>query len=287
MENEYSPQILHEEIKERAHQIYLRRLENTNDFVSVTPEQDWHQAERELSKEMTSKGWNWGFKGKTGFELVQLFLFPLLLVLLGSLFPIIQQRIADEQYREEALQSYYKDMRELILDKNLKSSSPRDEVVSIARARTLSVFKQLDTQRKGLITLFLKESNLITLKIDDQGNLIRVDGKGSLTTDQSGRLLSQTGIISMSGADLTDTNLNNLDLRYVSFWHTNLTSAQLKGADLRYANLSKSNLEGANLNGANLSDANLDGAVLDKASMKGTRFCNTIMPNGKVSNDTC
>jgi uncharacterized protein YjbI with pentapeptide repeats len=235
----------------------------------------------------SSRKRNWGFKGKTGFDLVQLFLFPLLLAFLGSLFPIIQQQIADERYREEALQSYYKDMRELIMDKKLKTSNPHDEVISIARARTLSVLRQLDKQRKGLLTLFLKESNLITLKIDDQGNLIRVDGKGKLTTDQSGTLLSQTGIISMSGADLTSTDLKDMDLRYVSFWYTRLKNAQLEKTDLRYANLSQANLEGATLNGANLESANLDGAVLDKASMGGTRFCNTIMQNGKVRNDNC
>jgi len=235
----------------------------------------------------SSNKWSWGLKGKTGFDFLQLFLFPLLLAITGYCFQYFQQQIADERYREEALQSYYKDMRELMLEKKLRGSSSRDEVRSIARARTLSILRQLDTQRKGLLTLFLKESNLITLKIDEEGNLIRVDREGKSTADKNGKLLSQTGVISMSGANLTSTDLKDMDLSYVSFWHTRLTSAQLKGADLRYANLSNANLEGANLDGANLGSANLDGAALDRASMRGTKFCETIMPDKTVKNDNC
>jgi uncharacterized protein YjbI with pentapeptide repeats len=234
-----------------------------------------------------SKQWRWGFKDKTVFDFMQLFLFPLLLAVSGYFFQYFQQQIANERYREESLQLYYKDMRELLLEKKLKNSNLRDDVRSISRARTLSVLRQLDTQRKGLLALFLKESNLITLKKDGNGNLIRVDKKGKLTVAQSGKILSQVGIISMSGADLTSTDLKHMDLSYVSFRYTRLTNAQLEKADLRYANLSKANLQGANLDGANLESANLDGADLENASRHGTRFCKTIMSDGKIKNDNC
>jgi uncharacterized protein YjbI with pentapeptide repeats len=234
----------------------------------------------------SSKKLSWGFKDKTGFDFVQLFLFPLLLAFAGYFFQYFQQQSADEQYREEALQSYYKDMRELMLEKKLRVSNSRDEVRSIARARTLSVLRQLDTQRKGLLTLFLKESNLIT-----------VDKEGKLTANRNGKLLSQAGIISMSGANLESTDLKDMDLRYVSFWYTRLKKAQLKEADLRYANLSKANLEeahleganleGAHLDGANLEGAHLDGADLDNVSMHGTKFCKTIMPDRTIRSDSC
>ncbi len=235
----------------------------------------------------SSNKWRWGFKDKTGFQFLELFLLPMLLAATGLVFQCFQLKIADEQYREDALQSYYRDMRELILEKKLGTSTSRDEVRSIARARTLSVLRQLDVKRRGLLTLFLKESNLITLEVDNEGNVIRVDEEGKSTASRDGKLLSQAGIISMSGADLTSTDLKHLDLSYTSFWYTRLTNAQLEGADLRYANLSKANLEGANLDGANLESASLEGADLNNASMHGTRFCNTIMPDGKLKNDSC
>jgi Pentapeptide repeats (8 copies) len=236
----------------------------------------------------SSKKLSRGFKDKTGFDFVQLFLFPLLLAFAGYFFQYFQQQSADERYREEALQLYYKDMRELMLEKNLRVSNSRDEVRSIARARTLSVLRQLDTQRKGLLTLFLKESNLITSKEDDERNPIRKHKEGKLTAaNPNGKLFSQAGIISMSGANLESTDLKDMDLRYVSFWYTKLKNAHLEEADLRHANLSKANLEGAHLDGANLESANLDGANLDKVSMRGTKFCKTTMPDGTINSDNC
>ncbi|MEX0267638.1 pentapeptide repeat-containing protein [Leptolyngbyaceae cyanobacterium UHCC 1019] len=246
-----------------------------------------------------SNKWSWGFKDKTGFDFLQLFLFPLLLAIGGYFFQYFQQGIADERYREEALQSYYKDMRELMLEKKLNVATSRDQVRSIARARTLSVLRRLDTQRRGLLTLFLKESDLIVLKTDDKRNLIK---------DKDGKLIDQIGIISMSGANLASADLRDMDLRQVSFWYARLMNSQLQGADLRKANLGKANLEGANLNGANLEGAHLDGANLkganldsanlegahldgadlSQASMRGIKFCKTIMSDKTIkSDDNC
>ena len=78
----------------------------------------------------------------------------------------------------------------------------------------------------------------------------------------------------MNDADLTKTNLSDVDLT---------------GADLTYANLSEAKLSGANLSEANLSEANLSGA--DLADVKGVTneeleqeaksLKGTIMPNGQ------
>lgn len=202
-----------------------------------------------------SRFFNWGFRGKTFWDFMQLFLLPMLIAVSGYAFQHLQQGIANEHHQEEALQEYYENISELMFDRKLRNSNPDDEVRSLARAKTLTLLRQLDDERQGLLVLFLKEAKLITL----------VNQK------------SQTGIISLSGANLEGADLNHMDLRDSSFWYSALTNAELMRADLRNANLSK-----ADLKGANFLDANLD-----NADLLGAQFCNTTMSDGSIRNDNC
>src|SRR5919106_668649 len=88
-----------------------------------------------------------------------------------------QQQIEDDRVRQNVLQSYIRDMTELLLDRRLAASVPistatpdpnstttpvpKSPVRQIARASTLSALRQLDGERKGLLVRFLYESNLI------------------------------------------------------------------------------------------------------------------------------
>ena len=79
-------------------------------------------------------------------------------------------------------------------------------------------------------------------------------------------------------ADLSDTDLNMLnlscaDLRYANLYcsdlsYANLSDANLHGADLRYANLHGANLHGANLKYAGLSYTDLKNANLYSADLR-------------------
>ena len=86
----------------------------------------------------------------------------------------------------------------------------------------------------------------------------------------------------LSGANFSFSNLIMADLTGAFLDSADLTgafliSATLEQAILREANLAGSNLSGANLAGANLTDADLTGAV----------FCNTVLPDGSISNANC
>jgi len=64
--------------------------------------------------------------------------------------------------------------------------------------------------------------------------------------------------------------------------NTNLEAMDLHGADLTAANLIAANLPQANLTDANLTDANLTTAVL-----KDTIYCNTIRYDGTINSSSC
>ena len=61
----------------------------------------------------------------------------------------------------------------------------------------------------------------------------------------------------------------------------------LSGAELRGADLSGADLSGADLSGAELRGADLRGADPRGAEMKGIRLCNTMMPDGSITDSGC
>ncbi|MEL0043779.1 MAG: pentapeptide repeat-containing protein [bacterium] len=72
--------------------------------------------------------------------------------------------------------------------------------------------------------------------------------------------------------DLSAAKLPDIDLSY---------------ADLRGANLSRANLRNADLRETDLREASLRDANLSYAILRGAIFCNTVLPDGEVSNKDC
>src|SRR5262249_22195259 len=103
---------------------------------------------------------------KTLWDWFQLLVVPAVLALaaltLSSLQKSREIRKTEDQQREVRLQAYLDGMTALLLDKNLRNpQSEEGEVRTIARARTLTVFRELDGKRKGLLMRFLVEANLV------------------------------------------------------------------------------------------------------------------------------
>jgi hypothetical protein len=71
-----------------------------------------------------------------------------------------QQKVEEDRSREAALQTYLYRMTELIRDR-LRESEPMDTKRSIARARTMTVLRQLDGLRNDLLLRFLHKAGLI------------------------------------------------------------------------------------------------------------------------------
>jgi hypothetical protein len=74
------------------------------------------------------------------------------------------RQIADQRRQDETLQAYLDYSGELLLNKDmpLRQSKARDEVRTLAQARTLTVLRRLDGERKGRVLQFLYEAGLIT-----------------------------------------------------------------------------------------------------------------------------
>lgn len=169
----------------------------------------------------------------------------------------VSDRENTDNQREIALQAYIDKMSELLLEKGLGKSSPKDEVRTIARVRTITILFQLDVRRIGYVFTFLFEAGLMS------------------SSDDS--------IVSLSGADLSHANFSGANLSKANLSGTNLSGANLSGANLlgisslREGLPSIVNLRGANLKGANLSGTNLNGAILRRANLEGANLSDTCL----------
>lgn len=195
----------------------------------------------------------------------------------------------EQRAQDNALQSYFDHMSELLLDRALRNSQEEDEVRMVARARTLTVLARLDAHRKGSLLQFLYETNLINREkpiivlggfsmlnfvagaadlkgidlsfhslenIDLSGT--KLEGAHLAFCDLVGANLSEADL---NEADLELSNLTNADLRFTVTGHTNLDGCTLDGADLESINLWDSSLREASLVRANLQGAYLAGSV--------------------------
>ena len=154
-----------------------------------------------------------------------------------------ERQIAADRQQEAALQSYLDRMTELLLKEKLRASE-NEEVRNVARIRTLTVLRGLDANRKGLILLFLKESELIDRK----------------------------AIIDLSGADFNGAYLVSANLRRINMNRANLRAAKLQGANLSGAYINNTDLQGAHLVRADFTEANLNGANFRKAHLRRADF---------------
>src|ERR1051326_4390506 len=73
----------------------------------------------------------------------------------------IEREIAQDQQRETMLQGYLDRMAELLLKEHLRSSKEDEEIRHVARARTLTILRQLDPERKTALFRFLSEAQLV------------------------------------------------------------------------------------------------------------------------------
>jgi hypothetical protein len=292
------------------------------------PRQELQEEEQRL-KTRRGRLWQWTeFGERSGWEWMQLLIIPVVIGVAGLWFNWAQDarqredaqtraqaqlEAEEERTQEEALQQYNNEMRSLLLEEDPLDSQEGDAVRELARARTLGVLNILDSDRKRIVVLFLRETSLISSYedtiVDLSGANLRdanlrearlvntsLGTQGFLTphderTDLSGADLSGAILLGanlkgaiLTGADLsgalvgtTDPNLpwhpKNADLEGVD-----LSDANLSGAELVTLDLSETDLSGADLSGANLREATVDDEQLDTVwSLEGA-----TMPDGST-----
>ena len=223
----------------------------------------------------TPQGTKQFYPGKTLWDILSLVIVPLALAITAFIFNQkqkevefsrakqereVERQIANDQSQEAALQIYFDRMSNLLLDKNLRSlktvTTNEEKVVEasiIARALTLNVLRNLSPHRKSNILRFLYEMELIRCDNDKF-----VLGKN---------YYGEKKIVSLSNADFSGTNLNQVILPYID-----LSDANLSGADLRRVSLYRANLSGADFSYANFQGAYLVEAMLIEANLTGANL---------------
>ena len=188
-----------------------------------------------------------------------------------------QRKIADNETKEEVLQTYFDRLSVLLIDRNLialsnKSNSSTitpeeqelwDSALDVIRARTLSILRRFenDAERKTSVINFLIETEIIgKLKLNLSG--ADLSGANLSWANLSGANLSRANL---SGANLEGAKLKMSNLERAYLIQAYLSRANLEGANLKMAGFIGANLEGANLEGANLKGSFLIGANLERA----------------------
>lgn len=230
--------------------------------------------------------WGWtGFKGKTLWDwlnLLGVLAIPVVVGLGAAWYTAQQGKVSamenTDNQREAAFQAYLDKMSDLLLQKHLRTSPSDSEVRSIARARTLAIFSQLDDIRQRRLLRFLYESDLI--KKDTGKEILDLNGLFLRYLSLRGidmRKIALSGV-SLHDGDLSEANLSGADLSHAHIFRAELIKTNLSGADLSHAllweadlseaDLSHTLLCKADLHSANLSGAILNGAVLDGADLR-------------------
>jgi uncharacterized protein YjbI with pentapeptide repeats len=160
-----------------------------------------------------------------------------------------ERELAEQRAQDEALQAYLTQMSTLLLEKDLRESKEDSEVRILARARTLTALKRLDSERNSDILQFLGEAQLIS-RTDPVISFNHSNLRGA---DLSNADLSETNLFGadmgdgaiLSNADLIDANLGEADLSNAYLFQADLSDADLSGADLSNARLYRADLRGA------------------------------------------
>jgi uncharacterized protein YjbI with pentapeptide repeats len=259
-----------------------------------------------MESQEPQKDSRWGFRGMTVRNWLELLVVPLVLLGIGLLFQIQQngvekrrleaaQHIEEQRAQDEALQTYLEQMGQMLLDKDrpLRQSKKGDEVQLLARARTVTILRRLDSARNRDILQFLREARLVpSNKYEIQEHIVRLDNSNLSKADLRGANLDSFDLhgTDLSGADLRDARLPWSYLPYAKLNGANLRGAYLRGdpdqsgdADLSDADLSDANLSEADLSYDNLSNANLQGANLTDAVLRGTNLSNAKVTSEQLA----
>ncbi|GHO72621.1 hypothetical protein KSD_03920 [Ktedonobacter sp. SOSP1-85] len=257
---------------------------------------------------------------KTLWDWLQLLIVPLALTGAGLWFSQVQKKtevaISKDKQREDLLQAYLDRMSELLLREDLRHSKPNSEARNVARVRTLTILRQLDTPRINHVLSFLRDAKLVTsrqgesivslCKADMQG--LDLQGMNAYNIDLSGANLSHTNL---DGANFSGANLSNAKLDRATLVKARLNETDFSGATFVYANLSKAifyrtclskaHLGYADLRGARFytpdlckayfGDAKLDGVNLSKLDLSEAEFTGASLVGTNLSkanlSDTC
>jgi len=139
------------------------------------------------------------------------------------------------------------------------------EVQTLARARTLTLLRRVDGDRKAIVVQFLYDAGLITPRINGD-RVITLNGADLRHAELTGAFVYEANLQS---AQLQEANLVGAQMANASLM-TDLSRAVLNFADLGESLLGGAIFEGADLSRSDLRAADTRGIVCKNANLEDT-----------------
>ncbi|UJR06955.1 hypothetical protein I4U23_011243 [Adineta vaga] len=197
--------------------------------------------------------------------------------------------LAEELRQENVFDQYLRDIAELVQTKAIRNLTENDFI--LARAKTLTTFRQINIRRKEYLIEFLYENQLIKTNSLREGLMLDLNGLNlnNLTFHSSAshskfkkslnfRFLCLKNVLlinaSFTNIDLSDARFESSILSHSNFSHTKLKRANFANCVLDHADFTDTLLVSVNFTGANVNQSNIS------LSGSGNILTNMIFPNG-------
>ncbi|CAF3805872.1 unnamed protein product [Rotaria magnacalcarata] len=173
-----------------------------------------------------------------------------------------EKSLEEQRYKNEALDTFIKDMGKLLKENNGFLTANR-VTATLARVKTLNILRELDAQRNMRVIRFLYEANQLA-EVDGHSPL---DLSAAELRDMNFRRLSIIKMkitnLSLTGVFLSNATFAGVDMEYVDFAtnHATLQNVDFSYANINYADFSSAQLLNVNFSFAILPSANFGGTA--------------------------
>ncbi|CAF1593385.1 unnamed protein product [Rotaria magnacalcarata] len=184
-----------------------------------------------------------------------------------------ERNLDDQRYKNNRFDTYIKEMGELLKESH-GSLTLNKVTATIARAKTLTTFRQLDAQRNIQIILFLYEAEQLSgtpihHSVDlSTAKLVDMDFRHTAVDEKQ-----------LDNITLTSIFLSNSTFIGIKMAHVNFSSSQFYTANFSLGSISDGNFSSASFSNADFSSTRFDDADLSYTNLSSTAFERTQFKN--------
>lgn len=187
----------------------------------------------------------------------------------------LERNITDDRYKNDVFDAYIKEMGRL-LENHSGFLTSNNVTATLARVKTLNVFRQLDSQSKVRIIRFLYEAG----QLDHLASHTSLDlSSADLSNiDLSYSIINKRKLdkLSLAGAILSNATFTRIEMQRINF-----SEAQLDNASFAEAQLDNIDYSFSQLGNANFSSVKLRNVTFLHSSFHNTSFFNASLSNGR------
>lgn len=194
-----------------------------------------------------------------------------------------ERNLSDQRYLNERYDTYIQEMSKLLIEYNGSLVSSK-VAATLARVKTLNVFRLLDSTRNTRVIQFLHETKQLT----DLGDSHALDLSTAKLRDIDFRDISidETYLadISLAGVFLLNAIFTNISMRYANFSHTQFSTSTFTYANLYWTSFEVSRFKGVDFLSTQLKDVNFIRASVINVSFISSEFQNVAFSFARLEN---